>query len=156
MFDGASDQVSRGVAGQAEEGEVVRFGGDAGKDDFVGMSTQQGGGAFARVLQCAARTAADLVRTGRVAVDAGEVGPHRLPHGRVRGCGGVVVEIDAIHEGPTRPKAGRGTMVSPAPWRRSGIGERWAKALLSPSRPLALPSAIYSSYFLPNLRATTK
>src|SRR4051794_16477882 len=94
MFDGAGQDAAGWIASQAEQGEVVRLGGTAGKDDLIGKRTEQLGDLLASVLKSLASLATVLMSAGRVAVDLGEKGPHRLPHLGEDGRGGTAVEVN--------------------------------------------------------------
>jgi uncharacterized protein (TIGR02271 family) len=97
MFDGTGGDVAGRVAGEAEDGEVVRLGAAAGEDHLIGAGAEEGGDALAGVLQRLAGAAAGAVGTGRVAVQVDEVRLHRVPDGGQRRRGGVVVEVDEVH-----------------------------------------------------------
>ena len=61
VLDGTGDDMAGRVASEAEDGEVVGLGGAAGEDDLVGAGAEQGGDAFAGVLQGLAGLAAGAV-----------------------------------------------------------------------------------------------
>src|SRR5206468_3482773 len=81
---------------------VVGLGRAGGEDDLVGAGVEQGGDPFAGGLERLPRLPAEAVGAGGVAVGAFEEGPHRLGGGGTEGGGGVVVEIEAVHDGTTR------------------------------------------------------
>jgi hypothetical protein len=97
VLDRAGDDVAGRVAGEAEQGEVVRLGGAAGEDHFVGVSAEQGGDALAGVLERPAGLAAGPVGAGRVAEWPGQQRPHGVPGFGQQRRGRGVVEVEAGH-----------------------------------------------------------
>src|SRR5947207_459655 len=96
---------------EAEDREIVGFGGAAGEKHFVGRGIEQRGGLLAGVFQSLAGVSAGVVTGGGIAGSVAEERPHRFPHGGKHGRRGVVIEVDAIHP-PTRSRsqtAGDGT-----------------------------------------------
>src|SRR5262249_49377876 len=91
------DQLPARFTGQAEEGQVVGFGGTAGKEHFLRIRPEECGRAFTGIFQSLARTSAGPVGAGGIAVGFAKEGPHGLPDGREDGGGGVVIEVDARH-----------------------------------------------------------
>ena len=67
MFDDAGDDGTGRGPNEAEDGEVVRFGGAAGEGDFVGVSAQERGKAVARVFEGLAGLPAEAVAAGGIA-----------------------------------------------------------------------------------------
>ena len=97
MLDRTGDDMAGRIAGEAEEGEVIRFGGTAGEDDLIGLGAESSGDLIAGILQGLAGTPADAMSAGRIAEGVGQVRPHRFPDGGQRQRGSVVVEIDDVH-----------------------------------------------------------
>src|SRR5205085_78065 len=97
MLNGTDEQMTRIGTGETEDREVVRLGGAAGEDDFVGEGVEERSGAFARVFEGLASATAGAVTAGGVGSHLGEMGTHRLPDGRQHRGAGVVVEIDVVH-----------------------------------------------------------
>ena len=81
--------------GHAANGQVVAFRRAAGPDDLLGLRPDCGrdlGPGIVYGVFC--RGAESVGRAARVAVDFGEIRPHRLHHPRIDAGRGVVVEID--------------------------------------------------------------
>src|SRR5947207_13768390 len=114
MFDRAADEVTRRApraSDEAEDREIIGFGGAAGEEDFVGRGIEQRGGLLAGVFQSLACVSAGVMTGGGIAGSVAEVRPHRFPHGGKHGRRGVVIKVNAIHP-PTRSRsqtAGDGT-----------------------------------------------
>ena len=51
MFDRTADDGAGRCAGEAEDREVIRLGGAAGEEDFVGMGVEEGGDPLAGVFK---------------------------------------------------------------------------------------------------------
>ena len=51
MFHGRGEYLTRGRAGEAEDGQIIRFGRAAGEDDFIGSRVEQLSNPLARILQ---------------------------------------------------------------------------------------------------------
>ena len=64
MFERTGDDGSRNVAGEAEEGEIIGFGGAAGEEDVVGFGVEASGDAAAGVVEGLARGPAESVAAG--------------------------------------------------------------------------------------------
>src|SRR5438552_19187039 len=107
MLNRAGDEMSRRLAGEAEESEVVCLRRAAREDHLIGVGAEQRRHLFACVFKRPARTASGPVGAGRVAEGIDEVRPHGFPDGRQERGGRVVVEIDLGHDRATR-KMGRG------------------------------------------------
>ena len=84
-------------ANDAEDGVIVRFGTAAGEDNFLGAGAEERGDLIAGSFDGGASTLADGVDGGGIAELRGEIGKHRVENGWFDGCGGVEIEVDAIH-----------------------------------------------------------
>ena len=84
-------------ANDSEDGVIVGFCAAAGEDNFLRARAEKGGDLFASGFDGGAGALADGVDGGGVAKLRGEIGKHRVEHGRFDGGGGVVIEIDAVH-----------------------------------------------------------
>ena len=97
VLGGAGDEVfaARSVAaGEAEDGEVIRFGAAAGEDDLVRAAAEERGELVAGIVERGAGLASGGVDGGGVAVVLLQVGAHGGEHLGGEGCGRVVVEVD--------------------------------------------------------------
>src|SRR5579875_807474 len=97
MLNGTGQQMTRRLPAQAEQGEIVSFGSAASEDHYLSSSTEMGGDGFAGIFESAPRLPADGMSAGGIAERLCEIRPHGLPHSGQQRCGGVVVEINAIH-----------------------------------------------------------
>ena len=79
----------------ALDGQVVRFGGAAGEDDFLGRRVDQTGDLRAGILhRFLGRPAERVVAAGGVAELLVKVRQHRIDHARVHRRGGVVIHVN--------------------------------------------------------------
>ena len=97
MLDETGQDMSRRAAGEAEQCQIVPLRGAAGEDDLAGISPKDGSDLFACILQGTSGVPAGLMSAGRIAVNVAHERLHGFPHGRQKGGGGVVVEVDGSH-----------------------------------------------------------
>src|SRR5687768_13210147 len=97
MLERTGDDSAGSRTSEAKEGQVVRLGGAAGEEDFVGGGVEEMGNTFARVFEGLARLPAGAVAAGGVAGPLQEIRLHRLPDRGQKRRGGVVVEVDQFH-----------------------------------------------------------
>ena len=85
----------------AKDGVVVRFRATTGEDDLLGARVDQRGNLFTRRLDGGASALPESVNRGSIAEFGGEEGKHGVEHGGLDRCGGVVIQVVAVH-GATR------------------------------------------------------
>ena len=113
MFDGRGDDVVAPVAvggGYAFDSVVVGLGAAAGKNQGVGRAAQEGGRLFPGLVHGGPGGQAERVAAGGIAKVVVEVGQHSRRYLRVKGRGGVVVQINGVHS--RAPAKGGGGGVS--------------------------------------------
>jgi len=111
MFYGGGDDVVAGfprahsqewLCHNPKDGVIVGFGAAAGEDDFLGTRADERGDLFTGRFDSGASALARSVDGGSIGEFAGEIGQHNVEHFRLDGCGGVEIEIDAIHKATHR------------------------------------------------------
>ena len=101
MLDSRGDNVAALGAQEprgAQNCQVGTFCSTGSKYDFAGFGAQDLRGAFASVIELGPGLATDVVHARGIAPDFAQERQHRLPDLRVQGRGGIVIEIDCLHD----------------------------------------------------------
>jgi len=86
-----------GRANDAEDGVIVRFGAAAGEKDLLGTRAEECGDLLPRRFHGSAGVLPEGVDGGSVGEFGREIGQHGVEHLGLDRCGGVVIEVDAVH-----------------------------------------------------------
>ena len=100
VFDIGGNDVfggARSGTDDSENGVIVGFCAAAGEDNFLRACAEKRGDLIAGSFDGGTGALADSVDRGGVAEVDGEIGKHRVEDGGFDGCGGVEIEVDAIH-----------------------------------------------------------
>src|SRR5260370_41461644 len=101
MFDGAGNHMLFTATGRFDDPEdrvIVGLGAAAGEDDLLRAGADEGGNLFAGGFDRGAGTLTGSVDRSGVSEFRGKIGQHRVEHFRLDGCGGVKIEVDALHK----------------------------------------------------------
>ena len=102
MLDGAGDDMTAGISQRFDDpqySEVVGFGAAAGKDDLVGLRTEQCGSLLPRPLDRSPSLASGRMQTRRVSEDLSEEWLHGGADARIDLGRRGIVEVDQAAHG---------------------------------------------------------